>query len=60
MLDPAVLRLVMLTDGRGDPVRVEEIVAAKVTAVHDEKWGKGFLPPARFAVLVARDFLKNR
>ena len=39
---------------------VEEIVAAKVTAEHDEKWGKGFLPPARFAELVARDILKNR
>ena len=39
---------------------VDEIVAAKVTAEHDEKWGKGFLPPARFAELVARDILKNR
>jgi thiamine-phosphate diphosphorylase len=31
-LDPALLRLVLITDGRGDPVRVERIVAAAVQA----------------------------
>src|SRR5688572_16823396 len=31
-LDPSLLRLVLITDGRGDPVRVERIVTAVVEA----------------------------
>ncbi len=34
---------------------MEEVVAAKPTKAHDEKWGKGFLPPDRFAGLVYMD-----
>ncbi|HUP97731.1 MAG TPA: MBL fold metallo-hydrolase [Usitatibacter sp.] len=37
-----------------------EIGAAGVSKPYDEKWGKGFLPPARFAEMVAADVLKNR
>jgi thiamine-phosphate pyrophosphorylase len=31
-LDPSLLRLVLITDGRGDPVRVEQTVGAAVAA----------------------------
>jgi cyclase len=34
---------------------MEEVVAAKPTRAFDEKWGKGFLPPDRFAGLVYMD-----
>ncbi|HKI48541.1 MAG TPA: MBL fold metallo-hydrolase [Desulfobacteria bacterium] len=34
---------------------MEQVVAAKPTQAFDEKWGKGFLPPDRFAVLVYMD-----
>ncbi|MGE0355735.1 MAG: MBL fold metallo-hydrolase [Burkholderiales bacterium] len=33
---------------------VEEIVAAKVTEGFDERWGKGFVSPQRFAGMVAK------
>ncbi|MBU1054334.1 MAG: MBL fold metallo-hydrolase [Proteobacteria bacterium] len=33
----------------------EEVVAAKPTQAYDEKWGKGFLPPDKFAGLVYMD-----
>lgn len=35
-----------------------EVVAAKPTANYDAKWGKGFLPPDRFAALVYRTLAK--
>jgi hypothetical protein len=34
---------------------MEEVVAAKPTRAFDAKWGKGFLPPDRFAKLVYMD-----
>lgn len=34
---------------------MEEVVAAKPTKEFDEKWGKGFLPPDKFAGLVYMD-----
>lgn len=34
---------------------MEEVIAAKPTRAFDEKWGKGFLPPAQFAKLVYMD-----
>ncbi len=34
---------------------MEQVVAAKPTQAFDEKWGKGFLPPDRFAGLVYMD-----
>lgn len=39
---------------------VEQIVAAKPTAPFDDKWGKGFIKPDRFAETVAADLLKSR
>ena len=38
----------------------EAVAAEKVSAEFDEKWGKRFLSPAKFAEMVARDLLKNR
>ena len=38
----------------------EEIAASGVSKEFDDKWGKGFMPPPRFAESVARDVLKNR
>lgn len=34
---------------------MEEVIAAKPTQLYDEKWGKGFLPPDKFAGLVYMD-----
>jgi glyoxylase-like metal-dependent hydrolase (beta-lactamase superfamily II) len=34
---------------------MEEVIAAKPTRAFDEKWGKGFLPPDKFAGLVYMD-----
>jgi glyoxylase-like metal-dependent hydrolase (beta-lactamase superfamily II) len=34
---------------------IEEVIAAKPTRAFDSKWGKGFLPPDRFASLVYMD-----
>lgn len=38
----------------------DEAVAAKPTAEFDEKWGKGFLPPDRFAKLVYLTITRHR
>jgi glyoxylase-like metal-dependent hydrolase (beta-lactamase superfamily II) len=38
----------------------EAVATAGVSAEFDEKWGKRFLTPAKFAEMVARDLLKNR
>jgi cyclase len=46
----------MIAEGR----KLEDITASKVTADFDEKWGKGFIPPNKFAEMVAMNILKNR
>lgn len=46
----------LVSEGR----TIEEIVAAKVSAEFDEKWGKRFITPSRFAEMVARDVMKSR
>lgn len=46
----------MISEGR----KLEEITASGVTRDFDEKWGKGFIPPAKFAEMVAMNLLKNR
>jgi cyclase len=38
---------------------LDEIKAAKVSAEFDEKWGKGFIRPDRFAEMLARPLLKR-
>ena len=38
---------------------LDEIKAAKVSADFDEKWGKGFIKPDRFAEMLARPLLKR-
>ena len=38
---------------------LEEIKAAKVSAEFDEKWGKGFIKPDRFAEMLARPLLRR-
>ena len=43
----------LIADGR----KLEEITAAGVMKDYDEKWGKGFIPPARFVEMVALDLL---
>lgn len=45
----------MVREGR----KMEEIVAARPTAPFDEKWGKGFIKPPKFAEMVAADLLRN-
>lgn len=45
----------LLKDGK----RFEEIVAAGVSADHDEKWGKGFIAPAKFAEMLTRNIIRN-
>jgi len=37
---------------------LEEIVAAKPTADFDERWGKGFIPPARYIEMVMKGLPK--
>lgn len=44
----------------GEGKKVEEIVAANVSADFDAKWGKGFIPAARFAEMIATNLMKNR
>lgn len=44
----------LIRDGR----KLEEIVEAKPTADFDEKWGKGFIPPAKFAEMLTRNLLR--
>ena len=46
----------MIAEGR----KLEEITAAGVSRDYDEKWGKGFIPPAKFAEMVAMNLIKNR
>jgi cyclase len=46
----------MIAEGR----KLEEITAANVSADFDEKWGKGFIPPNKFAEMIAMNILKNR
>jgi cyclase len=45
----------MIRDGR----KLEEITASKVSADFDEKWGKGFIAPDKFAEMIAMNLLKN-
>ena len=45
----------MIRDGR----KLEEIVEAKPTADFDEKWGKGFIPPAKFTEMLVRNLLRG-
>jgi cyclase len=45
----------MLAEGR----KLEEVTASKVTADHDEKWGKGFIPPHKFAEMIAMGMLRG-
>ena len=45
----------MMKEGK----KLEEIVAAKVTADYDEKWGKGFLRPEKFSEMLVKNLLKN-
>jgi glyoxylase-like metal-dependent hydrolase (beta-lactamase superfamily II) len=44
----------------GEGRKLEEIVAANVSADFDEKWGKGFVKPAKFVEMVAMNVLQNR
>ena len=46
----------MIDEGRS----LEDITASKVSAEFDEKWGKSFIPPAKFAQMLAMNILKNR
>jgi cyclase len=39
--------------------KLDEIVAAKPTADFDERWGKGFIPPARFIEMVMAGLAKG-
>jgi cyclase len=39
--------------------KLDEIVAAKPTAEFDERWGKGFIPPARFIEMVMAGLAKS-
>ena len=45
----------LVAQGKG----LEEIKAARVSADYDEKWGKGFIKPERFAEMLARPLLKR-
>jgi cyclase len=38
--------------------KLEEIVAAKPTADHDEKWGKGFIKPDKWVEMVVMNLLR--
>ncbi len=43
----------MIRDGK----KLEEITASKVSADYDEKWGKGFIRPEKFAEMIAKNLL---
>lgn len=45
----------MIREGK----KLEEITDSKVTADFDGVWGKGFIPPRKFAEMVAMNLLKN-
>ncbi len=38
--------------------KLEEIVAAKPTAEFDERWGKGFVPAARYIEMITKGLPK--
>jgi glyoxylase-like metal-dependent hydrolase (beta-lactamase superfamily II) len=46
----------MIDDGR----KLEDITGSKVSADFDEKWGKGFITPNKFAEMIAMNILKSR
>jgi hypothetical protein len=46
----------MIADGR----KIEEITASGVSSDFDEKWGKGFIPPNKFAEMIGMNLLKNK
>jgi glyoxylase-like metal-dependent hydrolase (beta-lactamase superfamily II) len=46
----------MIDEGR----KIEDITASKVSADFDEKWGRGFIAPNKFAEMIAMNILKNR
>ncbi len=46
----------MIADGR----KIEEITASGVSSDFDEKWGKGFIPPPKFAEMIGMNILKNQ
>ena len=46
----------MLDEGRN----LEDIAASKASAEFDEKWGNGFIPPAKLAEAIATGILRNR
>jgi glyoxylase-like metal-dependent hydrolase (beta-lactamase superfamily II) len=46
----------LIDEGR----KLEEITAAGVSKDYDEKLGKGFIPAAKFAEMIAMNVLKNR
>ncbi len=39
--------------------KLEEITAANASSDYDEKWGKGFIPPAKFAEMLAMNLIRN-
>jgi cyclase len=45
----------MIKDGK----KLEDITASKVTADFDEKWGKGFIAPNKFAEMIAMNLIKT-
>jgi hypothetical protein len=44
----------------GEGKKLEDIVAAGVSADFDAKWGKGFIPPAKFAEMLSRNLIRSR
>ena len=46
----------MLAEGK----KIEEITASNVSADFDEKWGKGFIKPAKFAEMIGMNLIKNK
>lgn len=45
----------MVAEGK----KLEEITASKVSADYDAKWGKGFIPPPKFAEMLAMNLIRN-
>jgi glyoxylase-like metal-dependent hydrolase (beta-lactamase superfamily II) len=45
----------MLAEGK----KIEEITASGVSADFDEKWGKGFIAPNKFAEMIGMNLIKN-
>ena len=44
----------------GEGRKLEEIVASGVTKDYDEKWGKGFIAPAKFVEMVVMNLAKGK